>query len=169
MRTTQIFVRSTLTVAAAAALPLTVAAPSAFAGGPPSGGGIAVTANGSTVQVSTRACRNGGTANLLSSSQARQAALSGGTASFQNVSPGTYTVTVICTGQSTPAGTQSVTVSSTPTISATSMPARGVQGGLGGSSTDHRTATYVVGGALVGTGVIGSAWFLRRRGAHHRT
>jgi len=167
MRTTQIFVRSSLTVAAAAALPLAVAVPSAVAGG----AGISVTAVGSTVQVSTQACGGGGTAALLSRGQAnfaqgRQVTLVGGSASWQDVSPGTYTVTVMCAGQSRPAGTRSVTVTSAPTISATSVPTLGVQGGLGGSSKDYRTATYVVGGALVAAGVGGGAWYVRRRGAH---
>ncbi|MEU6660169.1 hypothetical protein [Streptomyces sp. NPDC046821] len=151
-----------------------MAVPAAFAGGPPGGAGITVTVNGSTVQVSTQTCGTGGTVTLLpggrtSVTRGRQAPLRNGSASFRNVSPGTYTVTVTCTGRRTPAGSQSVTVSSAPTISATSLPARGVQGGLGGGTADHSTLAYGVGGGLVASGVVGGASFLRRRGEHHRT
>ncbi|MEV6176940.1 hypothetical protein ACIHAR_00295 [Streptomyces sp. NPDC052016] len=177
MRTSRLLVRSRLTVAAAAALPLTVAAQ-------PAAGvsGISVSTTGSTVSVVTSACAqiNGswGTASLLTSSQAnfsqgRQVALSGTTisqsAAWSGVSPGTYTVIVVCSNGST-AGTQSVIVSaaSTPTISATASPTRGVLGGMGGAVREYGTVTMVVGGALAGTGVIAGAWFLRRRSKPHR-
>ncbi|GGT39989.1 hypothetical protein GCM10010254_69820 [Streptomyces chromofuscus] len=70
------------------------------------------------------------------------------------------------------AGTQSVIVSapSTPTISATTTPSptRGVVGGVGGGSRDYGTLTLVAGGALVGTGVIAAAWYLRKRSKPYR-
>jgi len=176
MRTLQLLLRSGLTVTAAA-LPLALTAPAAGAAT-----GISVSTTGTTVSVTTSACTliNGswGTGSLLNSSQTnfvqgRQVALSGTTvsqsAAWQNVSPGTYTVIVMCSNNNT-AGTQSVIVSavSTPTISATSSPSRGVMGGLGGATKDYGTLTLAGGGALVGAGVIAAAWFLRRRAKPYR-
>ncbi|MGW5735289.1 MULTISPECIES: hypothetical protein [Streptomyces] len=167
MRTTQIFVRSGLTIAAAAALPLALTAPSAFAAG------ITVTATGSTVTVTTAACPDGGKAALLSNGQAsfaqgRQVDLTGGSASWQNVTTGVHTVAVICEDGST-AGSQSVTVGTSPTTSSTTAPARGVRGGLGGGSEDYGTYTLAAGGALVALAAGGGgAWYLRRRGVRHR-
>lgn len=178
MRTSRLLVHAGLTVTAAATLPLAVTAQPAAA----RISGISVSTTGSTVSVVTSACAqiNGswGTAALLSSSQAtfaqgRQVALSGTSvsqsAAWSNVSPGTYTVIVVCSNGST-AGTQSVIVSaaSTPTISATASPTRGVLGGVGGAVRDYGTVTLAVGGALVGTGVIATAWFLRRRSKPYR-
>ncbi|MGW2047041.1 hypothetical protein ACWCPF_17955 [Streptomyces sp. NPDC001858] len=178
MRIPRFLVRSGLTLAAAAALPL------ALAPGPAAAriSGISVSTTGSTVSVVTSACTllNGswGTAALLASGQAsfaqgRQVALSGTTAgqsaAWSGVSPGTYTVVVMCSNGNT-AGTQSVIVSapSTPTISATASPSRGVMGGLGGAARDVGPVTMGVGGALVGAGVITAAWFLRRRSKPYR-
>jgi hypothetical protein len=178
MRTSRLLVHAGLTVTAAATLPLAVTAQPAAA----RISGISVSTTGSTVSVVTSACAqiNGswGTAALLNSSQAtfaqgRQVALSGTTvsqsAAWSNVSPGTYTVIVVCSNGST-AGTQSVIVSaaSTPTISATASPTRGVLGGVGGAVRDYGTVTLAVGGALVGTGIIATAWFLRRRSKPYR-
>ncbi|WP_333737897.1 hypothetical protein [Streptomyces sp. IBSBF 2806] len=178
MRTSRLLVRSGLTVAAAAALPLTLASGPAAA----RASGISVSTTGSTVSVVTSSCTqiNGswGTAALLtrgqaSFSQGRQVALSGTTAgqsaAWSAVSPGTYTVVVMCSRGDT-AGTQSVIVSapSTPTISATASPSRGVMGGLGGAARDYGTVTMAVGGALVGAGAIAAAWFLRRRSKPYR-
>lgn len=161
-------------VVAAAALALTSAGPAAAAG-------ISVSTSGSTVSVTTSACTqiNGswGTASLLNSSQmnfsqGRQVALSGTSsgqsAAWSNVSPGTYTVIVRCSNGNT-AGTQSVVVtpapspSASPSVSPTASPTRGVMGGLGGAATDYGTVTLVAGGALVGTGLLATAWYLRRR------
>ncbi|RPF30940.1 hypothetical protein [Streptomyces sp. TLI_185] len=183
MRNSQQVVRSALTAAAAAALPLALAAVPAAA----QGTGISVSTSGSTVSVTTSACppRGGGalgTATLLSSSQpARQTALTGTaalqSAAWSNVSPGTYTVTVVC-ANGTPAGTQSVVVSSastptatpTATISATTRPSPslGVRGGVGGAVQDYGPLTVGVGAALVGTGVIATGWYLRRRARPNR-
>ncbi|MDX6361702.1 hypothetical protein ACFVYF_14235 [Streptomyces sp. NPDC058274] len=175
MRTTQILLRSGLTVAAAAALPLTLAAGSAAAWG----SGISVSTSGSSVTVTTSACPgssgNFGNASLLTSSQAnfaqgRQTPLTGTSntqsASWSGVSSGTYTVIVVCQNGTT-AGTQSIVVSA-PTISATASPSRGVMGGLGGATKDYGMATVVGGGALVATGAVAAAWFLRRRSKPHR-
>jgi hypothetical protein len=180
MRTTQIFLRSGLTVAAAAALPLTLTAPSAVA----AGSGISVSTSGTSVSVTTSACPtlnpadgSFGKAALLSSGQAnfaqgRQTTLTGTTtlqsASWSNVSAGTYTVIVLCTDNTT-AGTQSIIVS-TPTISATATASasRGVMGGLGGATKDYGTVTLAGGGALVALGTVAAAWFLRRRAKPHR-
>lgn len=131
MRTTQLLLRSGLTVAAVAALPLALTAGPAAAGP-----GISVSTSGSTVSVTTTTCSRTattggwGTASLLTSSQAnfsqgRQVALSGTTslqsAAWSSVSPGTYTVIVRCAFNNSTAGTQSIIVSgaATPTISAT--------------------------------------------------
>ncbi|MFD9904275.1 hypothetical protein [Streptomyces sp. NPDC059063] len=167
MRTTQISrasLRRGLTVAAVA-LPLALAAPSAVAGP-----GITVTVNGNTVQVATDACPNGGKAALLSNgaanfAQGRQVTLAGGTATWQNVSPGTHTVAVVCQDGSG-AGSQTVTVvGTTPTTSSTSTaaPARGVRGGIGGAVEDYGTVTMAGGGALVAAALAGGAWYVRRR------
>ncbi|MDQ0681751.1 hypothetical protein QF032_000749 [Streptomyces achromogenes] len=178
MRISRLFVSSGLAVAAAAALPLALAAGPAAA----RASGISVSTTGSTVSVVTSACTqiNGswGTAALLTSSQGsfaqgRQVALSGTAASqsaaWSAVSPGTYTVVVMCSGGST-AGTQSVIVStpSTPAPTPTTSPSRGVMGGLGGAARDYGAITMAVGGALVGAGVIAVAWFLRRRSKPYR-
>ncbi|MER5227911.1 hypothetical protein [Streptomyces flaveus] len=190
MRTTQMFVRAGLTVAATAALPLALTAGPAAAVNTQ----ITVTSSGSTVQVNTTACPTGGNASLLSSGQAnfaqgRQVPLTRSTgsqsASWSGVSTGTYTVIVVCANGST-AGTQSVTVStgSGPTISTTTSPprspsptptrtpspspTRGVMGGAGGSTEDYSTVTYAVGGVLVASGVGATAWVLRRRSKPNR-
>ncbi|MFI2435838.1 hypothetical protein [Streptomyces sp. NPDC018693] len=172
------FLRPGLTAAAAAALPLALASGPAAA----QGSGISVSTTGSTVSVVTSACTliNGswGTAALLTSSQAnfsegRQVALSGTTvsqsAAWSNVSPGTYTVVVMCSNATT-AGSQSVIVSApaTRTPSPTASPSRGVMGGQGGSIEDFGTVTLAAGGALVGIGIIAAAWFLRRRSKPYR-
>ncbi|MFG2501042.1 hypothetical protein ACGFSB_22875 [Streptomyces sp. NPDC048441] len=167
MRTTRIFVRSGLTIAAAAALPLALTAPAS------AGGGITVTATGSTVTATTTACPNGGNAALMSDgnasfAQGRQVPLTGGSASWQNVSTGVHTVAVVCQDGSS-AGSRTVTVGAPSTISSTSAPARGVQGGLGGGSEDRGTQTLVAGGALVALAAGGGgAWYLRRRNVRHR-
>ncbi|AVV46399.1 hypothetical protein PYK79_36325 [Streptomyces sp. ID05-04B] len=178
MRISRLFVSSGLGVAAAAALPLALAAGPAAA----RASGISVSTTGSMVSVVTSACTqiNGswGTAALLTSgqgsfAQGRQVALSGTAASqsaaWSAVSPGTYTVVVMCSNGST-AGTQSVIVStpSTPAPTPTTSPSRGVMGGLGGAARDYGTVTMAVGGALVGAGVIAVAWFLRRRSKPYR-
>ncbi|MFF5159584.1 hypothetical protein ACFY3N_25775 [Streptomyces sp. NPDC000348] len=170
MRNSKPLLRSGPTAAAAVALALIPAGPAAAAG-------ISVSTTGSTVSVSTGACTqiNGhwGTASLLSSSQTsfsqgRQVALSGSgsgqSAAWSDVAPGTYTVIVMCSNGNT-AGTQSVVVSTAPgpSVSPTASPSRGVMGGIGGSSTDYGTVTLVAGGALVGTGIAATAWYLRRR------
>lgn len=177
MRYSMSLFRSAPTAAAAAALTLALAAPAA------ADSGISVSTTGSTVSVTTSACTqingNWGAASLLNSSQTsfaqgRQVALSGNastqSAAWSNVTPGTYTVIVMCSNGST-AGTQSVIVSPAPSpsrVTPSASPSRGVMGGVGGGSTDYGTVTLVAGGALVGTGLLGTAWFLRRRNRPHR-
>ncbi|MGY3200305.1 hypothetical protein [Streptomyces sp. TE5632] len=178
MRYSKPLLRSGLTVAAAAALPLTLAGPAA------SGPGISVSTTGSTVSVTTTACAqlNGswGTASLLDGgqsnfSQGRQVALSGTgsgqSAAWSDVGSGTHTVIVVCSNGTT-AGTQSVVVAAdpapSPAVSDPPSPTRGVMGGIGGGSTDYGTVTLVAGGALVGTGLLATAWYLRRRGKPNR-
>ncbi|MFJ7151441.1 hypothetical protein ACIQVT_25155 [Streptomyces sp. NPDC100445] len=178
MHTSRLLLRSGSTLAAAVALPVVLAGPSAAASG------ISVSTTGSTVSVVTSACTqiNGGwgTAALLSSRQAsfgqgRQVALSGTSvsqsAAWTGVSPGTFTVVVVCSSGST-AGSQSVIVSgrTAPTISATSTaaPSRGVMGGLGGAARDYGPLTLGVGAALVGAGVVAAGWVLRRRAKPYR-
>ncbi|MEU1406718.1 hypothetical protein ABZ471_30935 [Streptomyces sp. NPDC005728] len=179
MRNSRLILRSGLTLAAAATLPTALAGASAAVSG------ISVSTIGSTVSVVTSACaqNNGswGNASLLSKGQAsyaqgRQVALSGTTvsqsAAWSGVSPGTYTVVVVCSNGMT-AGSQSVIVSAptTPTTSSTSTaaaPARGVMGGIGGAARDYGPLTLGVGAALVTTGVVATAWFLRRRSKPYR-
>ncbi|MFJ9820708.1 hypothetical protein ACIRU3_36640 [Streptomyces sp. NPDC101151] len=181
MRNSRLLLRSGLTLAAAAALPTALAGPSAAASG------ISVSTTGSTVSVVTSSCSlsNGswGNASLLGSRQAnfaqgRQAALSGTTisqsAAWSGVSPGTYTVVVVCSNGVT-AGSQSVIVSSpaAPTTSSTSSaapaaPSRGVMGGIGGAARDYGPLTLGIGAALVTSGVVATAWFLRRRSKPYR-
>jgi hypothetical protein len=179
MRNSQRLLRAGVTAAAATVLPLALAVTPAAAQG------ISVSTSGSTVSVTTTACSrtsssgSWGTASLLNSSQSsfaqgRQVSLSGTTslqsAAWSSVSPGTYTVIVMCSFNNSTAGTQSVIVAapSTPTISATSSPSRGVMGGLGGAAQDYGPLTLGVGGGLVGAGVIATGWFLRRRSRPHR-
>ncbi|MCC5477950.1 hypothetical protein ACFV2N_19620 [Streptomyces sp. NPDC059680] len=194
MHPSRLLVRSGLTLAAAAALPAALAGPSAAASG------ISVSTTGSTVSVVTSACSeiNGswGNAALLTSKQAnfaqgRQVSLAGTSvsqsAAWRGVSPGTYTVVVVCSSGST-AGNQSVTVSSgsgpttssttsstsssttssTTSSSASPAPSRGVLGGLGGAARDYGPLTLGIGAALVGTGVIATGWYLRRRSRPYR-
>lgn len=179
MRNSQRLLRAGVTAAAATALPLALAVTPAVAQG------ISVSTSGSTVSVTTSACSrtsssgSWGTASLLNSSQSsftqgRQVSLSGTTslqsAAWSSVSPGTYTVIVMCSFNNSTAGTQSVIVAapSTPTISATASPSRGVMGGLGGAVKDYGPLTLGVGGGLVGAGVIATGWYLRRRSRPHR-
>ncbi|MFI8949646.1 hypothetical protein ACIGO6_24350 [Streptomyces sp. NPDC053750] len=177
MRISSPLLRSGPIVAIAAALPVALAAGPA-AGGP----GISVSTTGSTVSVTTTACAqlNGswGTASLVTGgqgnfAQGRQVALSGSasgqSAAWSGITPGTYTVIVMCSNNST-AGTQTVIVSAAPSPSpsrpaspAPSASPGGVLGGLGGTVQDYGTVTLVAGGVLVGSGVIAAAWFLRRR------
>ncbi|MEU3486476.1 hypothetical protein [Streptomyces massasporeus] len=178
MRNSSPVLRSGLTVAVAA-LPLALAAVPAVAAP-----GISVSTTGSTVSVTTSSCTqiNGswGTASLLTSSQGsfaqgRQVTLSGTStsqsAAWSSVSPGTYTVIVVCSDGTT-AGTQSVVVSTAPSpsrsASPSASPSRGVMGGVGGSTTDYGTVTLVAGGTLVGAGLLGTAWYLRRRNRPYR-
>ncbi|MGR4849339.1 hypothetical protein [Streptomyces sp. LARHCF252] len=178
MRNSSPVLRTGLTVAAAA-LPLALASVPAAAGP-----GISVSTTGSTVSVTTSACTqisgSWGTASLLTSSQGsfaqgRQVTLSGTStsqsAAWSSVSAGTYTVIVICSDGTT-AGTQSVVVSPTPSPtrspSPSASPSRGVMGGTGGSATDYGTVTLVAGGTLVGAGLLGTAWYLRRRNKPYR-
>ncbi|MGW1618680.1 hypothetical protein [Streptomyces sp. NPDC002172] len=191
MRTTRPLLRSGLTLAAAAAFPTWLAGPSAALSG------ISVSTIGTTVSVVTSACTqsNGswGNASLLNSgqtafAQGRQVALAGTTvsqsAAWSGVSPGTYTVVVVCSNGGT-AGTQSVIVSSAPAAPTTSSttnsttnsatrsaapaaPARGVMGGLGGAARDYGPLTLGIGAALVGSGVIATGWYLRKRSKPYR-
>ncbi|UUU36168.1 hypothetical protein JIX56_43595 [Streptomyces sp. CA-210063] len=181
MRTSQILLRSGLTVAAAA-LPIALTAPAAAVTT-----GISVSTTGSSVTVTTSDCPNStngvfGNASLLSNGQAnfsqgRQATLTGTSttqsAAWSNVLPGTYTVIVVCRDGNT-AGTQSVIVTAaTPTISTTASPSTaspslGVMGGVGGATQEYGTATLVGGGALVAAGTVAAVWYLRRRAKPHR-
>ncbi|MFJ4686787.1 hypothetical protein ACIQNG_13150 [Streptomyces sp. NPDC091377] len=184
MRISQHLLRSG-PIVTAAAVPLALAVAPAGAAS-----GISVSTSGSTVSVTTNACTQvnsaWGNASLLNSSQTsfaqgRQVAVTGTSnlqsAAWSNVSPGTYTVVVMCSNGNT-AGTQSVIVSA-PSISATSSARasaapsasaspRGVLGGVGGGVKDYGTLTLVAGGVLVGTGAIAAGWFLRRRSKPYR-
>ncbi|MFE9310244.1 hypothetical protein ACIQCF_08410 [Streptomyces sp. NPDC088353] len=192
---------SAAVAATAAVLALGLAAGPADAAGT----GISVSANGSTVSVTTSVCSqvNGrwGTASLLTAgqtnfTQGRQVALTGMTggqsAAWQSVSPGTYTVAVVC-ANNIMAGTQSIVVTGgratataaptirqtyapnvvptyapnvvpyAPNIAPTVVPTRGVLGGVGGGVKDYGPLTLAVGGTLVGAAVVATGWVLRRR------
>ncbi|MGY0021989.1 hypothetical protein [Streptomyces sp. cg35] len=165
MRTTSLLARCGLTLAAAAAVP--------WAAAPAHAAGIDVRSSGSTVTATTTACQNGGNASLLapgqgSFAQGKQTPLSSGTASWQGLSSGTYQVVIACADGST-VGPASVTVTASPTISATSSPIGGVRGGLGGAVQDYGTLTFAAGGTLVAAAAVGGVWYLRRRGTGQRT
>ncbi|WP_330341639.1 hypothetical protein [Streptomyces sp. NBC_00557] len=178
MHTSHHLLRSGPALAAAVVLPVALAGPSAAAPG------ISVSTTGSTVSVVTSACSetngNWGTAALLTGKQStlaegRQAALAGTaerqSAAWKGVRPGTYTVLVVCSDGSA-AGSQAVTVSSRPApktaSSASPAPARGVLSGLAGAARDHGPLTLGVGAAVVGTGIVATAWYLRRRAKPYR-
>ncbi|MFJ5899179.1 hypothetical protein ACIQFZ_27745 [Streptomyces sp. NPDC093064] len=192
---------SAAVAATAAVLALGLAAGPADAAGT----GISVTANGSTVSVTTSVCSQvsgrWGTASLLTPgqtnfTQGRQVALTGTaggqSAAWQSVSPGTYTVAVVC-ANNIMAGTQTIAVTGgrvtataappsrqtyapnavppytpnlapyAPNIAPTAVPTRGVLGGLGGGVKDYGPLTLAVGGTLVGAAVLATGWVLRRR------
>ncbi len=91
--------------------------------------GIKVTVNGSSVQATTSACTKGGRASLIggggnaSFAGGQQATLAGGSATWTNVNPGTYTVAVVCAGGDA-AGSQRVTISGNSATSPTSPAGR---------------------------------------------
>jgi hypothetical protein len=170
--------RSGPALAAAAVLPVALAGSSAAAPG------ISASATGSTVSVVTSACSeiNGswGTAALLTArqstvAQGRQAPLAGTavrqTAAWKGVRPGTYTVVVVCSDGSA-AGSQAVIVSSgaAPETAATPspVPARGVLSSLGGAARRYGPLTLGAGAAAVGTAIIATGWYLRRRAKPYR-
>ncbi|MFM9370226.1 hypothetical protein [Streptomyces sp. Da 82-17] len=170
MRTSRISPRSGLFVAAAAAPLALLASPATAA---PTG--INVSATGTTVQVTTTSCPSGGKASLMGNGSAsfaggEQVDLAGGgttqSASWQGVSPGTYTVAVICTGGAS-AGAQRVTVSSpTSTTSPTTRPTSPTgqfRGGLGGSAPEDAGMQIAGGATLALAAGLGGAWLLRRR------
>ncbi|MGV9253569.1 hypothetical protein [Streptomyces sp. NPDC003697] len=142
---------------------------------------ISVSAQGSTVSVTTSACTlvdgSWGTASLLGSgqvafAQGRQVPLTrttaGQAATWRSVAPGMYTVIVLCSDDIT-AGTQSVVVpASPPTVSATSSPSLGVMGDVGGGAKQSGTMTFAVGGTLVAAAMIATGWVLRRRSRPYR-
>ncbi|MEU6811606.1 hypothetical protein ABZ920_21980 [Streptomyces sp. NPDC046831] len=176
MRASQPLLRP-VPVAAAAALTAGLAA-----GPAATWPGISVSAQGSTVSVVTSTCTlvdgSWGTASLLSSGQVnfgqgRQVPLertpAGQAATWRSVSPGMYTVVVLCSDNFT-AGTQSVVVPapSPPTASATSSPSLGVMGALGGGTKGYGTVAFAAGGALVGAAMIAAGWVLRRRSRPYR-
>ncbi|MFI7343421.1 hypothetical protein ACIBUY_36440 [Streptomyces sp. NPDC050085] len=167
MRTSSRLTRSALTVAAVAAVPLTLAGP-AFAAG------ITVTANDSTVTAMTTACQSGGNASLLSPGQAnfaqgRQITLNSGTASWSGLSSGTYQVVIVCAdGTTVGPASVNVTATATPTVAATSSPGA-VRGGLGGTVEDFGPLTLTAGGLMVAAATVGGAWYLKRRGTGQRT
>ncbi|MEU8967788.1 hypothetical protein AB0D11_00695 [Streptomyces monashensis] len=165
MSCTRRLLRSGPVLAAALALP---------AGQAVAESGISVNTVGSTVSVATSACTRTdggwGSATLLTgrrtnTSAGRRTTLAGTTAgqsaTWSGVRPGTYTVVVVCSGGST-AGTRPVLV---PSASGTSSaaPALGIMGGLGSAARDYGPLTLGIGAALVGSGVVATGRYLRRR------
>ncbi|MGW0733625.1 hypothetical protein [Streptomyces sp. NPDC002851] len=180
MRTMRISLRSGLAIAAVAAPFALAASPAAAAHAAPITG-INVTVSGSFVQVTTTDCPNGGRASLMGRGNAsfaggEQVDLARGgdrqSASWQGVSPGTYTVAVICSGGES-AGSQRVTVSGAPSPSPTvaptgspTAPTGQVRGGLGGVAEDDgfgRPGQIVAGAALATTVGIGGVLLMGRR------
>jgi hypothetical protein len=126
--------------------------------------------------------------------QGRQATLSssgrGQSATWSQVPAGAHTVIVMCSDGTT-AGTGTITVNNgmttaptataappttrppvptiTPTpLTPTSSASLGVQGGVGGATTDYGPLTVAIGGTLVTAAVGGGAWYLHRRRTHKR-
>lgn len=179
MRMTRISLRSGLIVAAVAA-PFALAASPAGAAHAGPVTGINVTASGSVVQVTTTDCPNGGRASLMGNGNAsfaggEQVDLAGSgerqSASWQGVSPGQYTVAVICSGGQS-AGSQRVTVSGaspTPTVRPTGTPTSPtgqVRGGLGGTGEPGGSFGQIAAGAALATTVgVGGVLLMRRRRA----
>ncbi|MFI6941917.1 hypothetical protein ACIBI4_21810 [Streptomyces sp. NPDC050418] len=157
--------------------------------------GIKVTVNGSTVQATTSACSKGGRASLIgggngSFAGGQQAMLTGGSATWNGVKPGTYTVAVVCSGGDA-AGSQRVTISgssaATPTTAPTTpttrptgtvttptlrpqpvspvVPQGRVSAGLGGGAPERvDTSVQIAGGAAFAlTAGAGGAFLIRRR------
>lgn len=192
MRTTQIVVRSGLT-AAALFLPSALAGQTAFAAGVsvsatgstvrvstsacPNGGNASLLSSGQAIFAQGRQ------ATLTTSGSSRSA-------SWSNVSSGSHTVIVMCSDGTT-AGTGTVSVANGATTApfvttppalptspdtapvttaptAPAPPALGVQGGVGGGTTDYGTVTAAVGGILVAAAVGTGAWYLHRRRTHKR-
>ncbi|MDI3404287.1 hypothetical protein [Streptomyces cavernicola] len=177
MRTSRISPRSGLFVAAAAvAAPLALVASPAFAASGPLvvPTQINVTATGTSVQVTTTSCPDGGDAYLMASGNTNfldgeKVSLAGGTtksASWQGVSPGTYVVQVVCQGGDS-AGAQRVTVSSSSASTSPSArptsPTGQVRGGLGGGAPEDAGTQIAAGAALALTVGVGGTWLIRRR------
>lgn len=157
----------TVTVAACAAVGLSIPFASANpAGGPPSGGGNGngpsnVTVNpysvhqGSTMQVSAAGCNHGGT--VWSNGNFPQTHLSAGSIGFATVrifnhaSPGNHTLSVKCHDNSLVA-----------THRFTILAGNGAHGGIGGSFGPS-TAETAMGAGLVGAAALGAGVHVVRR------
>jgi len=161
MRTTR-----ALAVSATAVAAVGLAAPMAAAWNNPSNivAMPSVIASGGKLTVTVDGCPTGGT---MTSPAFKQATLSritstnetsSGTATVdQNARPGSYDISVNCTGTGTLTRPAAFTVIG------------GVRGGLGGGSSTGATPTDVaIGGGLVATAAIGGAVFWMRRRAEKR-
>ncbi|GAB7106144.1 hypothetical protein JCM4814A_44580 [Streptomyces phaeofaciens JCM 4814] len=167
MRTTRIVAASAVSAAAIAALG--VAAPAAVArdgiNANPSNIVVmpSVIARGGQITVTVDGCPTGGSMNSNAFRQANLTPINGanqtakGTATINdNARPGTYDVTVNCSGR-------------TLTRPAAFTVIGGVRGGLGGSSSTGATPTDVaIGGGLVAAAVVGGGLFWMRRRAERR-
>ncbi|MFD4525872.1 hypothetical protein ACFWP7_18475 [Streptomyces sp. NPDC058470] len=161
MRTTR-----ALAVSAAAVAAVGLAAPMAAAWNNPSNivAMPSVIASGGQLTVTVDGCPKGGT---MTSPAFRQATLShltssnetsSGTATIdRNARPGSYDISVNCTGTGTLTRPAAFTVIG------------GVRGGLGGSSSSGATPTdMAIGGGLVAAAAIGGGVFWMRRRSEKR-
>ncbi|NGO13862.1 hypothetical protein G5C60_41285 [Streptomyces sp. HC44] len=161
MRTTR-----ALAVSATAFATLGLAAPTAAAWDHPSNivAMPSVIARGGQLTVTVDGCPKGGTMTSPAFPQTPLTPInshnetSKGVATInQNAHPGSYDITVNCTGTGTLTKPQAFTVIG------------GVRGGVGGSSSSGATPTDVaIGGGLVGLALIGGAVFWMRRRSENK-
>ncbi|MCL7429980.1 hypothetical protein ACIHJG_06740 [Streptomyces sp. NPDC052415] len=149
-----------LAVSAAAVAAIGLAAPAAVAWDQPSNivALPSVIARGGQMTITVDGCRHGGTATSNAFPSTTLSPIHGanetskGTATINsNASPGTYDITVTCSGR-------------TLTRPAAFTVIGGVRGGIGGSSSSGATPTDIaIGGGLVAAAVVGGGLFWMRR------
>ncbi|MER7571344.1 hypothetical protein ACFVP3_03660 [Streptomyces sp. NPDC057806] len=149
-----------LAVSAAAVAAIGLAAPAAVAWDQPSNivALPSVIARGGQMTITVDGCRHGGTATSNAFPSTTLSPIHGanetskGTATINsNASPGTYDITVTCSGK-------------TLTRPAAFTVIGGVRGGIGGSSSSGATPTDIaIGGGLVAAAVVGGGLFWMRR------
>ncbi|WP_212914559.1 hypothetical protein [Streptomyces sp. TS71-3] len=193
MRTTQIVVRSGLAAAALTLpLTLAAQTASAVGVNVSATGSTVRVATSACPHGGNASLLSSGQAIFAQGRQATLSMGTSQSASWANVTSGAHTVIVMCSDGTT-AGTGRVSVADAttapatispppttpppttrppttpppttimPTTTATASPPLGVQGGVGGGSSDYSTLTLAVGSTLVAAAVGGGAWYVRRR------